>query len=255
MKSSIFNFFNWLFFMNLSIIILLNINLFSNVTRIAPTKEYELLWKGIERSLAEGECSSVGAKLNVNQYSNSDTIERFNTICDIVHSAYLDTLLWLKDPAFNNYGLSYNNNGLKIGDIIQAHLSNAGFTFSYRLIRNEIIRVKERNALIILLRRTDKIIEQAKEIFTMENDLTKILLESIVDKNQAYIKNILTNEYNIIDSIERELKKRNFKLPELHIKRMMFRIIRRAHDIALELGVLHEFIPPPPDCYVREFTE
>ncbi|CRG95490.1 hypothetical protein PGAL8A_00269200 [Plasmodium gallinaceum] len=247
----IFHFFNFLFFIYLSLIILFNINIFGTIKKDALQKEYQKLCKVVGRNLAEaGSSNKVFSIKYVNPNVN---VNRLNDFCDRLFLSYCVTTNWLTEPP-NSLAATFINNALKIADVIYANLHSERINPSFKLIRNEVTRVKERNALITIYGREPHVIDYMKKLFEMENFLTKQLLHSMVGKTQSILEAIISNEEEVIDKIKDELLKRRLILPDYHVRRMMYRIVRRAHDIALEEGILSKNIPEPVGCYLEEFS-
>ncbi|CRG96909.1 hypothetical protein PGAL8A_00449000 [Plasmodium gallinaceum] len=256
MKSSkLFCFFNLLFFIILSVIHLFNVNLFSNVICHSLEKNYQYFWKKMERNLAEGESSSQITGKKSDDFQPGILYEQIIIICDCLFDGHKDTLFNIRSlPDDNPEPLCFKD-GLFIGDKLYHRLQWSQLNPSYKLIRNEIKRVKECNALIISMGNIRDVIEYVLDIFKLENDLTKVLLHSMIGKSQEDITRIIRDESSIISKILEELQLRNLQLPESQVRRSMFRISRRAHDIANELGILYGHIPEPIDCYLEEYSD
>ncbi|CRG95535.1 hypothetical protein PGAL8A_00273200 [Plasmodium gallinaceum] len=244
----IFYFFNIFFLTSLPIILLFNTNIFEGLGEERLQRKYPKLWNVIERNLSQASASGTSTQ------RDSDAIrKRLNAICDSLHMGYMDITHWLtkpNDPLFS----SYVNDGLKIADTIFLRVKSLLSNPSYNLIRHETARAQERNALVTSLGRSRRSILYMIKIFEMENEITKDLLHIMVGKTQNELKILIENNDRTSGEIKSELLKRNLHLPDVHLERMILRINWRAHDLALEGGILDDPIPEPLDCYPSDFS-
>ncbi|CRG94069.1 hypothetical protein PGAL8A_00178100 [Plasmodium gallinaceum] len=245
-------FFNWFFFLSLSLTLLFNDNLFSNITEGTLQKTHQKLLEKTKRNLAEGTYSSKISRVIAKSSNSTDIRERVNSICECLYMAYKDTANWFSHYEYNDPESKFKNS-IIIGDQIERRLSWEGFKLSYKLIRDEIIRTKERNDLVASVEKTKSEFTHMMSIFQMENDLTKDLLNNMIGKPYDVLETLINDEEKIVKKIKEELQKRNLNLPPNHIHRMALRISRRAHDIGYEEGILDKYIPEPQDCYLEEF--